>query len=221
MDGQEKKQVIVTQDGSSSIFLPGLDEHYHSKWGALQESKHVFIQAGFEFIAKKFDQVEVLEVGLGTGLNALLTGNMAVEKVKSTTYTALEPYPISLAMAAELAFPGIEKEELKAIHAVRVDDEISINDYFKFKVLRTQVEDIDFENEFNLTYFDAFAPRVQPELWTEDLFAKMFKALKPGGALVTYCAKGDVRRAMQAVGFDMERLPGPAGKREMLRANKP
>ena len=201
--GGLKREIITTGDGSKTLQIKDWNEQYHSKHGAIQEAYHVFIQNGFSL----FDQndLAILEIG---------------------QYTRVEKYPItleefhSLNYISELQCVAYAKDFLR-MHEARFEEEIAIFENFKLTKLQKDFRDLDFDNTFHLVYFDAFGARVQPDLWTEGVFRSMFKALKSGGVLVTYAAKGSVRRAMQAVGFSVERLPGPPGKREMLRANKP
>lgn len=219
-----KREIIITSDGSTTIHLPEWNEQYHSKHGAIQEAKHVFIKNGLDVVAK--NEIAILEIGFGTGLNAFITFLEIQNTLKRINYTGVEAYPV--------AFNEIEKlnyvSELKAddfqkyfekIHTSKWEESVEISKDFSLKKEEKKFEEIQNENEFDLIYFDAFGARVQPELWTESIFEIMFKALKEEGVLVTYSAKGSVRRAMQAVGFTVERLPGPPGKREMLRATKP
>lgn len=213
---------VRTADGSHTLSWG--QEHYHSVHGAVQESTHVFIKAGLEHVAKA--HVDVLEVGLGTGLNLLLTWIRCLEGKLTATYHALEPYPLAAATldelrhAEDLAWPGLHAPfmELMTGPCDAWGDALG---GLRFQVSRTDVRAFGATEAFDVIYFDAFAPGYQPDLWSEAVFSRMFAALRPGGVLVTYCAKGDVRRAMQAAGFSVERLPGPPGKREMLRATRP
>ena len=218
-----KREIIITSDGSTTIHLPNWNEQYHSKHGAIQEAYHVFIKAGLEQVNK--DEVAVLEIGFGTGLNCFITFIEAEKSIKKIHYVGVEAYPISSDEISELNYVS----ELKAvkhqnifdkIHATSWGEKHQISNDFSLTKRKQFFKDIDDVNQFDLIYFDAFGARVQPELWTEEIFAKMFIALKPNGVLTTYSAKGSVRRAMQSVGFIVERLQGPPGKREMLRATK-
>lgn len=211
-----------TADGSRTLSWG--QEHYHSVYGAVQESTHVFIKAGLEHVAKA--HVDVLEVGLGTGLNLLLTWIRCLEGKLTLSYHALEPYPLAAAAfeelrhAEDLAWPGLHAPFVELMTGP-CDAWHEALGGLRFQVSRTDVRAFSATGAYDVIYFDAFAPGYQPELWTEAVFKRMFAALRPGGVLVTYCAKGDVRRAMQAAGFSVERLPGPPGKREMLRATRP
>lgn len=220
-----QKQLVVTEDGSHSIYLPELDEHYHSKHGAIQESRHVFINAGLRTICPGISKAEVLEVGMGTGLNAFLTWLESKEMSTNVHYTALEPFPVSKEIVTQLNYPGLlEAEEEKSIfsrlHQLPFGREEHFSDKFTFIKKEVTVQEVELQQRYHVIYFDAFGPRVQPEMWTEDVFGKLYESLLPGGALVTYCAKGEVKRTLRAVGFEVETLPGPPGKREMVRASK-
>lgn len=218
--------IIRTEDGSDSLFLPVLSESYHSKFGALSESKHVFIEAGLKRIIRQ-ETINILEIGFGTGLNALITLAEAELKMISVNYHTVEPFPLSFEILEKLNYTllpeFVKYEELFLnLHASTYNSPILINDYFQLLKLKEKVEDISLEPDyFHLVYFDAFSPEVQPELWTVDIFSKLIKAMDCGAMLVTYSAKGLVRRNMKEVGFIVERLAGPKGKREMLRATKP
>lgn len=220
-----KREIIATADGSVTIFLEEWNEHYHSKHGAIAEARHVFIQAGLSHVLKehKQDSIAILELGFGTGLNALLSWNFAKRHKINIQYTAVEAFPVkekelqAINYAACLKLP---QEDFNKIHDVPWEFNCKLSPNFWLLKQQKQFESIKIQEAFNLIYFDCFGPRVQPELWTTPRFKAMYKALKPGGYLATYSAKGAVRRSMQEVGFTVERLPGPPGKREMLRARK-
>ncbi|WP_100612516.1 tRNA (5-methylaminomethyl-2-thiouridine)(34)-methyltransferase MnmD [Confluentibacter lentus] len=221
-----ERNVIITADGSSTIYLPEWDEPYHSKHGAIQEAYHVFIKHGFHFLCEQsYNDMAILEIGFGTGLNAFIT-YMESEKLQvSVDYCGVEAYPVSAEDIVKMNYVTELKAEKKAsffekMHQVSWEKSHKIASHFSLTKQNKFFSDIEDQNKFNLIYFDAFGARVQPELWTETIFQKMYDALKPNGILVTYSAKGSVRRAMQAVGFSVEKLPGPPGKREMLRATK-
>lgn len=218
-----KRQIIITSDGSSSIHIPEWDEQYHSKHGAVQEAYHVFIKNGLACFNKK--NISILEIGLGTGLNCFITFLEAQKNNFQIEYTGIEAYPISADERKSLNFVSLLKANqykpiFEAIHTTEWEKKNQLSKNFIFTKHLQKFEELNALNKFNLVYFDAFGPRVQPELWTENIFQKMYNALLPQGVLVTYSAKGSVRRAMQHVGFEVERLPGPPGKREMLRAIK-
>jgi tRNA U34 5-methylaminomethyl-2-thiouridine-forming methyltransferase MnmC len=215
---------IITEDGSHTLYMPDLAEHYHSIHGAIQESNHVFIKAGLDFIDQP--PVSVFEVGMGTGLNALLTALWALKKRVKIAYHALEPFPLPAAIYSKLNYPTIlkvpEAEELfLKIHKSPFGEEILVNNNFSLLKTEEKIERCHLQPlSYDLVFFDAFAPEIQPGLWEEVVFQKLADAMKPGGILVTYSAKGQVRRNLQSTGLLTERLPGPPGKREMLRARK-
>ncbi|WP_073177012.1 tRNA (5-methylaminomethyl-2-thiouridine)(34)-methyltransferase MnmD [Flagellimonas flava] len=219
-----KRRIITTADGSKTIQIEDWNEQYHSKHGAIQEAYHVFIEHGLRLFPE--GKVNILEIGFGTGLNALITLKEAARKNLDIEYVGVEAYPVTLQEVEALEYcDQLQVPQLKSIfqnmHQASWDEQAFISDIFKLTKQKKDFRDIDQKNLFNLIYFDAFGARVQPDLWTENVFAKMFLALRTKGVLVTYSAKGSVRRALQAVGFEVERLPGPPGKREMLRAIKP
>ena len=218
-----KREIIVTSDGSTTILLKDWNEQYHSKHGAIQESKHVFLRAGLNEVFKQdLNSVSILEIGFGTGLNCFLT---YLESDKKIDYFGVEAYPVSNDEIEKLNFVSELKSEkhqqiFDKLHSTSWEEKHQISDLFSLTKRKLFFQEIINVDDFNLIYFDAFGAEHQPELWTEDIFKKMFIALKENGILVTYSAKGSVRRAMQAVGFNVERLTGPPGKREMLRARK-
>lgn len=215
-----KREILITSDGSSTIHLPDWDEQYHSKNGSINETYHVFIESGLKQVTS--EKVSILEIGFGTGLNCFIT---YLESKREIDYVGVEAYPVTAEEVEKMNFISIlkaekESENFKKIHEVSWEQKHQISGTFSLTKRKQFFEDIEDKEVFNLIYFDAFGARVQPQLWTEEIFQKMFTSLKEGGVLVTYSAKGSVRRAMQAVGFMVERLPGPPGKREMLRATK-
>ena len=216
-----ERRIVRTADGSLTLQLPAWQEQYHSLHGALQEAYHVFIQHGLRCFSGR--EIALLEVGFGTGLNALITLLEAPRQNLSVGYTSLEAYPVTRpeweALDYGQHFPGAgATEAFKALHEAPWETEVPVTGAFRLFKRRSDFRELQDIGAYDLVYFDAFGARVQPELWTEALFSSMYRALKPGGCLVTYAAKGSVRRAMQAAGFRVERLPGPPGKREMLRA---
>ena len=218
-----KREIIITSDGSTTIHLPDWDEQYHSKHGAIQEAYHVFIEHGLTPISK--NEVSILEIGFGTGLNSFITFLEANKNNFTIEYVGIERYPVAIDEVEKLNYVSeLKATNFKAIfqtlHTSSWEEKHQITPEFSLLKQKQFFSEIEYENRFDVIYFDAFGARVQPELWTEEIFAKMFLALKNKGVLVTYSAKGSVRRAMQAVGFTVERLPGPPGKREMLRATK-
>ena len=222
-----EREVVITADGSSTIHLPEWDEQYHSKHGAIQEAYHVFIKHGLQhfYDLGNCNQVSILEIGFGTGLNAFITLLEAEKLNINIDYFGVEGYPVAMDEIVQLNYPTQLKSEtneslFKTMHEVSWEEKHGISNNFSLTKQNRFFSKINEKDVYNLIYFDAFGARVQPELWTETIFKKMFDALKENGVLVTYAAKGSVRRAMQAVGFKVEKLPGPPGKREMLRATK-
>jgi tRNA U34 5-methylaminomethyl-2-thiouridine-forming methyltransferase MnmC len=210
---------IETNDGSLSLYVDELDETYHSRHGAVTESLHVFIENGLNQFANNSD-VNILEVGFGTGTNCMLTISEALNR--KVYYRALEPKPltpIEWSRVIELGLPLIDNKFLKAI--VSCTSHTKLSESFDLEIIKSTLQEAALEpNSIDLIYYDAFGPRAQPEMWTVDCFQKLYNCMKTGGILVTYCAKGQVRRDLKSCGFEMERLPGPPGKREMLRATK-
>ncbi len=222
-----ERKLIKTGDGSVTIHLSAWDEQYHSKYGAVQEAQHVFIKMGLEHRWEKFPETDlkILEIGFGTGLNAFITFLESKERSQEISYFGVEAYPIAPEEIKGLNYPEILKAEeqqdvFRKIHDSVWEEKFELSSKFSLTKFRKKFQEIDEQEIYNLIYFDAFGARVQPELWTENIFRKMYEALEENGVLVTYSAKGSVRRALQNVGFIVERLPGPPGKREMLRATK-
>jgi len=219
-----EREIFTTKDGSKTLFWPKYDEHYHSVNGALTESLHVFIHHGLEEIAKTKKEIRLLEVGFGTGLNAILTYIMTEKLHINVRYNSLEPNPISIEEVKQLDIHGqllVPEEFVVKFHELSWGEEhIMVPEYFMLQKIKNTVEDFKSKDKFDLIYFDAFAPSSQPELWTVSIFEKMYKHLNKNGILTTYCAKGQVKRDLKSVGFTIESLPGPPGKREMTRARK-
>jgi tRNA U34 5-methylaminomethyl-2-thiouridine-forming methyltransferase MnmC len=209
------RELLQTADGSFTLFIPEVEETYHSTHGAVQESMHVFIENGLKACDK--EEIRILEVGLGTGLNASLTLQHATKKID---YCALEPYPLSKEVLEELSINKSDQLEMK-FHLSAPNEWISIHEQFSFVRMEVGLEEFQSEEKFDIIYYDAFGPRVEPGLWTLERMQQCFNLLNEGGVFVTYCAKGEVRRNLQAAGFVVERLAGPPGKREMLRGVKP
>lgn len=212
----------TTEDGSHTLFLPELNEHYHSTHGAIQESNHVFLQAGLNFLSS--EEWNIFEVGFGTGLNAFLTALAATQNQHRCFYTSIELYPLSREESDQLNYADCLKDDsslFRQIHQAAWNKPIEINPFFHLHKIHDDFTRFILPSEkFSLIYFDAFAPNKQEEMWNKNLFIGLFNSLIPDGILVTYSAKGSIRRMMQDVGFIVERLPGPPGKHEMLRARK-
>ncbi|GAB3924251.1 tRNA (5-methylaminomethyl-2-thiouridine)(34)-methyltransferase MnmD [Larkinella terrae] len=222
MRNPEKKteiRIVLTSDGSSSVFNPDVNQHYHSIHGALQESQRVFIELGLYAAFERFGEIRVFEMGFGTGLNALLTLLEAEKNQRTVSYTAVETRPLSLEQARELNFDELlDCHYLKPLHEAPWNRPASITPVFELVKYEGRLQDFRTENRFNLVYFDAFAPEAQPELWTQEIFEQLAVMMHPGGLLTTYCSKGTVKRNLQAAGFLVEKHRGPAHKRDVLRA---
>lgn len=227
MEDQPKREIITTADGSKTIQFPELREQYHSVHGAINEANHVFIKNGFHFLQKKFHikgPVKVLEMGFGTGLNAFLTLLESKKNKINVDYVGVEAYPITISEMNQLNYANLinpnEQAIFEKMHKIPWEQLVTMTSDFELQKRKQFFNQIEDRKIFDLIYFDAFGARVQPESWTVAIFSRMFKAMNDQGVLVTYSAKGSVRRAMLEVGFEVERLPGPPGKREMLRAVK-
>ena len=219
-----KREIITTADGSKTISLPEWNEQYHSKFGAINEAYHVFIKNGLDKM-RLSEEIRILEIGFGTGLNCFITLLEAKKNNLNIEYTGVEAYPVDFNEIEKLNYvvelnAEDDRYVFNKMHTLSNDKKNLLTQDFSFIKKNMFFEDIKDSNLYHLIYFDAFGARVQPELWTLKIFKKMYRALKQNGILVTYSAKGSVRRAMQEAGFDVERLPGPPGKREMLRATK-
>jgi tRNA U34 5-methylaminomethyl-2-thiouridine-forming methyltransferase MnmC len=220
-----KREIIITKDGSSTIHIPEWNEQYHSKYGAIQESKHVFIEKGLYYYLQNntTSVLNILEIGFGTGLNAIITLLESNRLQQSIHYTGVEAYPVEMSEIKKLNYSvelNCSKKDFNSLHQSQWEKKIVFDQFFSLEKRKKLFSEIVDKNRYHIIYFDAFGARVQPDLWTEHIFIKMYDALILGGVLVTYSAKGSVRRAMQSSGFLVERLPGPRGKREMLRATK-
>ncbi len=217
-----KREVILTKDGSSTINIPELDECYHSRHGAIQEARHVFIEHGLKLFP---NALSILEIGFGTGLNAFITFLESKHRAGHISYTAVEAYPVTLEEVAQLNFAHQlnaedETATFNTLHNVEWQKQIALSENFSIFKNQQRFEELDYEAEFDLIYFDAFGFGVQPELWSYEIFQSMYNALKPGGVLVTYAARSVIKRNMISAGFTVEKLAGPPGKREMMRARK-
>jgi len=218
-----KREIIITEDGSVTIFLPEMQETYHSKFGAIQEANHVFIQNGLHL--KQGQPVAILEIGFGTGLNAFITLFESHKNNQVINYTGVEAYPIEPEHSALLNYvselqASQHLDAFNLMHSSPWNATVVLNNNFTLTKRKQFFEDIDDVNTYDLIYFDAFGYPSQPHLWSEDIFRRMYAALKPGGILVTYACRSIIKNNMKAVGFTTTKLAGPPGKREMLRAIK-
>lgn len=214
--------IVTSDDGSHTLQVAALKEHYHSHKGALRESMHVFIETGLRQFSGN-GVIHLLEVGFGTGLNALLT--MLHRGQMNISYTGLEAFPLARSITDRLNYPTMTGDDrapalFSAVHDAPWGEPVEIIPGFWLLKKEQRFQDFETTQVFDLVYFDAFAPHAQPELWEQPVWEKLHAMMCPGGVLVTYCAKGQVRRDMQAAGFTVERLAGPPGKREMIRARK-
>jgi len=217
-------KLVITEDGSHTLSVPELNEHYHSVYGAISESQHIFINTGLKFVLKEKKEINILEIGFGTGLNALMTfRELSASNIKCS-YTAVEAYPLEEAVYTQLNYPGIlgmSKDILIKLHTANWEEKETISSSFDLLKIKCKAQDMLLtENYFDLVYFDAFAPDIQPELWTVEIFKNIFRTMKNNAILTTYSTKGIVKRALKESGFTIEKLPGPKGKREILRAMK-
>lgn len=220
-----KKELVTTSDGSHSVFLPEMDEHYHSMHGAIAESEHVYIKNGLLAAAKQKKSIQVFEVGLGTGLNVLTTYKSALANQLKVIMDSIEAYPLDWEEVKSLNFRqqlDIEKSIYKQIHQSDWDAEVELSPQLTLHKYHDKLQHFDLaENCYDVIYFDAFAPEKQEEMWSEAIFKKLYTALKLGGILVTYCVKGEIRRRLHDIGLKVEKLKGPeGGKREIMRAVK-
>jgi len=219
-----EKGIYLTEDGSHSIFSDKFGESYHSRHGAIQESQHVFINAGLDAM-QHLEQVHILEMGLGTGLNAFLTYLHIKNKGQKTNYLGFEAYPLSLDKIAQFNYSDqlgetAQQDFFLQLHQCAWEEPQQMTPFFLFEKRKSLLQDALIDPIYDVIYYDAFAPAAQPELWEIPIMEKMYVALRPNGCLVTYCAKGVFKRCLKSVGFEVEALPGPPGKREMTRAWK-
>lgn len=219
-----KRKVINTGDGSKTLFIPEMDEQYHSVNGALTESNHVFLDAGYKHHTS--NAPVIFEVGFGTGLNALITAELAEIQQRKTTFISIEKYPLEQNLIQQLNYGqlGTEKTALifNKIHDAKWGEEVQISDYFNLVKIEGDLTKHHFDNarKFDIIYFDAFGPDKQPDMWSREIFGKIYDASAANAVFVTYSAKGEIRRQLRDCGYSMERLPGPPGKRQMLRGTK-
>jgi len=217
-----KPLIQTTEDGSHTLFVSEINESYHSLFGAIQESKYIFIDAALKFSGKK--ELSILEVGFGTGLNAFLTYVEAANRGLFVDYTTIEKFPVAFEEAIKLNYPEKVSPENRAVfnflHFWQWNQPVQITENFVFEKIQADFTGYHHKSTYDIIYFDAFSPEKQPEMWTQELFEKLYDQCNPGAILTTYCAKGEVRRRLISAGFSVERLPGPPGKRQILRAIK-
>lgn len=215
---------VISRDGSHTLYSRRFEEHYHSTFGAIQESNHIFIEAGLQFIPLGIKSLNLFEVGFGTGLNALLAYRYAEKYKVKINYVSVEAFPLSDDAVKQLNYPnllGIEPSLLMKFHSKK-GSSIDISTFFKISVFDIPLQEYLFRDDYyNVVFFDAFSPDVQPEMWSEKVFRDIFISMRKGGVLTTYSCKGVVKRALKAAGFYIEKLPGPPGKREFIRAVVP
>ena len=218
----ENIEIRQTADGSKTLYLPGLDETYHSSHGAIQEAMHVFIQHGLAFIGQEKKSISVFEMGFGTGLNALLTAQWAEQHSCSIRYIGIELHPIPKDIWQQMDYVQevLERERYSNIMAAEWGEYQVIEPNFQLKKVEEDILGLQLVEQVDLIYFDAFGPRAQSEMWDLPVLTKMYERLNPGGVFVTYCAQGQMKRNLKSLGFSLESLPGPPGKREMTRAMK-
>jgi len=222
---ESELKIVTTKDGSQTILNDQLGSTYHSRHGALTESSHVFIDKGLKrLVDDGLNDINILEMGFGTGLNALLTWQMAKELGLNIDYQSLELFPVPEKVWYSYQLPDdlkLEQVDFEKLHQANWNEFVQIDESFRLTKYQVSLLDFQSDKKFNLVYFDAFEPETQPELWTEEVFEKLFEMMKTGGILTTYCCKGYVRRNMIAAGFMVEKVPGPPGKREMIVAQRP
>jgi len=212
---------VLTNDGSYTLYNPDIGEHYHSINGAIQESKHVFIETGLRFCKKEL--IKVLEIGFGTGLNALLTLLESQKEKKEILYHGIELFPVpeNILLQLDYSIAGKDADKVfRRLHSCAWGKDHKINEWFSFKKIEADISNYLFMEKFDVVYFDAFGPEKQASIWTYEIFRKLYNAMNPNGLLTTFSSKGDVKRAMREAGFKIKRLPGPPGKRHILRARK-
>ncbi len=221
----DRASLVLTADGSHTLLSARHQVAYHSRFGAIQETEHVFIQSGLLPIHERGQPLHILELGLGTGLNAFMTFLRSNELQTQIRYTSLEPEPISWHIASQLNYLSqLEASSFSSVfrqmHCGAFDSWLKLGPFFSFRKIKKKIADYHSDEKYSLVYYDAFAPDTQPELWTEDCFRRVYNTMDTPGVLVTYCAKGSVKRALKAAGFEVESIAGPPGKREMIRAGR-
>ncbi|MDL2228351.1 tRNA (5-methylaminomethyl-2-thiouridine)(34)-methyltransferase MnmD [Bacteroidales bacterium OttesenSCG-928-K03] len=215
-----KVEIIKTADNSNSLFVPDLDESYHSVNGAINESEHIFINLGLKSFKDK-KKINIFEMGFGTGLNTYLTYLYSKENQINIKYDTCELFPLELDVVSKLNYPeqlNKDNKDFITLHKVAWNEQIKIDDNFILLKHDKKIQDIELNNKFDLIYYDAFSPSRQPELWSEEIFTKLRDCLFPNGVIVTYCAKNSFKKMLKSLGFEVESHPGPTGKREVTRA---
>jgi tRNA U34 5-methylaminomethyl-2-thiouridine-forming methyltransferase MnmC len=223
-----KRELRETADGSMTIYLPEMDEHYHSYHGALQEAIHVFIKNGISCFADKFStiqEISVFELGFGTGLNALLTALWANDNNRKVNYFGLEAFPVEAEMNLQMNYHNLISNDLATVYFTKIieaewEKSVMISEKFQIQKVEESIQNLSVSDQFDVVFFDAFGPRAQEEMWEFSVLEKTIKLLKSDGLFVTYCAKGQLKRDLKSLGFIVESLPGPPGKREMTRGWK-
>lgn len=220
------RSILLTNDGSCTVQVSATGDTYHSKHGAIQESRHVYIDAGLDYYVQQHPDtttIKVFETGLGTGLNALLTTLYAIQHNISISYHTVELYPLTEEEFRLLNYGTLLHDDgmLSAIHHSDWGKAVNINPHLHLIKHQLPLHAYHFPEQFDVIYHDAFAPDVQPELWTAEVFKQLYDMTVPGGVLVTYSSKVVIRRAMEQAGYAVEKVPGPHGKRDMARAMKP
>ncbi len=217
-------QLIQTTDGSNTIYNSEIGENYHSKHGALQESQHVFLNSGLQYFlsVKEASQVSVLEVGLGTGLNFLLSADYCTQQQIKLDYVGIEAFPLNTDLISQTGYEQYVDPELwnnfQGMYPSSINHKVKINSFCQLELAHTELQNFESPQQFNVVYFDAFAAAFQPEMWSEEAIAHTVSFLKPGGVFVSYAITGNLKRQLKTLGFKIEKAPGASGKREMLRA---
>jgi len=220
-------RLILTEDGSHTIYLPEINEHYHSVHGAISESLHVYIRSGFSYHTAQ--KVNILEVGFGTGLNVLLTLMQARKEKREVVYHTIDTFILPSDITNSLNYDllcnqlceNIDHEWFQIIHKSSWDAEHQISEFFYLKKILGDIKKIKLTSKYDIVYFDAFGPDKQPDIWTDDIFMQIYKVMNPGSILTTYSSKGEVKRKLENCGFIVEKIPGPRFKREMIRCMRP
>ena len=216
------RNLVISADGSHTIYNPSIDEHYHSSFGAITESTHIFIENGLNQIHS--ESIKILEIGFGTGLNALLAMNYGIIKNRIIYYETVELFPLEMSIINQLNYVKTINAELcrqfEKMHSSSWNTLQQLSNAFLFKKVNADIINFEPSGNFDVVFYDAFSPEKQPELWSKEIFEKIYNAMNLGGVLTTYCAKGIVKRALKEVGFKVEVIPGPPGKRHIVRARK-